>query len=115
MSKCEQAHVTAEQSPGTAQPGSRGPVIASDLGRFPDIGSVGLSADGALVVAVVSTPDIDANGYQRVVVTGPVDGSAPLRGLPSATAEAETLPAWAPAGTDLATVRKDEDGWSIWR
>jgi dipeptidyl aminopeptidase/acylaminoacyl peptidase len=23
-------------------------------------------------------------------------------------------PTWAPAGSDLATVRKDEDGWSIW-
>ncbi len=93
------------------------PVTASDLGRFHDIGSVGLSADGTLVAAVVSTPDVDANRYQRVVIAGPADASAALRGLPSATGtQADMLPAWAPAGHDLATVRKEEgeNGWSIW-
>jgi dipeptidyl aminopeptidase/acylaminoacyl peptidase len=93
-------------------PGLRAPVTASDLGRFHDIGSVGLSADAALIVAVVSIPDTDANRYQHVVITGPADGSAALRHLESAAPE--MLPAWAPAGHDLATVRKDENGWSIW-
>jgi len=106
--------MTAEQPRAAARPGLRAPVTASDLGRFPDIGSVGLSADGALVVAVVSTPDVDANRYRRVVLTGPADGSATLHALEPATIAAETLPVWAPVGHDLATVRNDEDGWSIW-
>jgi dipeptidyl aminopeptidase/acylaminoacyl peptidase len=91
------------------------PVTPSDLGLFHDIGSVGLSADGALIAAVVSTADIDANRYQRVVITAPADASAVPSALPSGPGAAEMLPAWAPAGHDLATVRKDEDGWSIWR
>jgi len=117
--------MTTEQPRAAVGPELRRPVTASDLGLFPDIGSVGLSADGALVAAVVSTPDVAANRYQRIVVTGPADGSAPLRGLgqphdlPPGTAEDgspanETLPAWAPAGHGLATVRTDDSGWSIW-
>lgn len=103
----------AELPLGVTGAGLRAPITASDLGRFPDIGSVGLSGDGALVAAVVSTPDVDANRYRRVVVTGPVDEDGGVRGLLSATAD-ETLPTWAPIGRDLATVRKDEDSWSIW-
>ncbi len=99
----------------------RAPVVPSDLGRFHDIGGVGLSSDGELFAAVVSTPDVDANRYERVVITGPADGSAAPGGLKPATAgglkpaaAVEMLPTWAPAGHDLATVRKDENGWSIW-
>jgi len=49
-----------------------------------------------------------------VVLTGPADGSGALRGLQPAGAATEMLPAWAPAGHDLATVRHGEDGWGIW-
>jgi dipeptidyl aminopeptidase/acylaminoacyl peptidase len=96
--------------------GLRGAVLPDDLERFPDIGGVCLSADGALVAAVVSVPDIAANRYERVVFAGPADASAAMRGLGpgTATAAMEVLPAWAPAGHDLATVRQDEGGWSIW-
>ena len=86
---------------------------AADLTAYPEIGSVALSADGALVAAVVTTPDVTANRYRRVVVTGPADGSAELRPLAGGT-EADSLPAWAPAGTVLATVRRDDAGWGIW-
>ena len=89
------------------------PVTADDLGLFADIGSVCLSADGSLVAAVVSTPDVAANCYRRVVFAGPADGSTPLRAL-AATGTAEVLPAWAPSGRDLATVRRDDSGWGIW-
>ena len=106
--------MTAEQLHAGAGSALRAPVTASDLGQFRDIGGVGLSADGALVAAVVSTPDIRENRYQRIVVTGPADGSAALGGLPSAAGGAEMLPAWAPAGHDLAAVRHDDAGWSIW-
>jgi dipeptidyl aminopeptidase/acylaminoacyl peptidase len=110
----EQTRLPAEQSPAVAGPGVRAPVTASDLGRFPDIGNVAVSADGVLVAAVVSTPDVAENRYQRVIRTGPADGSAALGALPSAAAGAEMLPAWAPTGHDLASVRHDADGWSIW-
>ncbi len=89
------------------------PVTAEDLGRFADIGSVCLSADGSLIAAVASRPDVAANCYRRVVFAGPADGSTQLRALTDAGA-AEVLPAWAPAGRDLATVRRDDSGWSIW-
>jgi dipeptidyl aminopeptidase/acylaminoacyl peptidase len=87
------------------------PVTPADLGGFTDITGVRLSADGTLVAAAVTRPDIAANRYERVVLTGPADGNAELTALGS-TAEAQ--PAWAPSGHDLATVRHD-DGWSIWR
>ena len=41
----------------TASEAPRGPVTAADLARFPEIGAVGLSADGQLVAAIVSVPD----------------------------------------------------------
>jgi dipeptidyl aminopeptidase/acylaminoacyl peptidase len=107
--------MTAEQIRAAAGPDRRSPVTASDLGQFPDIGGVGFSADGALVAVVVSTPDINENRYQRIVVVGPADGSVALDGLPSAAGPAEILPAWAPTGHDLATVRHDDAGWSIWQ
>ena len=89
------------------------PVTADDLGRFADIGSVCLSADGSLVAAVVSTPDVVANCYRGVVFTGPADGSTQLHAL-TGSGTAEVLPAWAPGNSGLATVRRDDSGWSIW-
>jgi dipeptidyl aminopeptidase/acylaminoacyl peptidase len=90
------------------------PVTPEDLGLFSDITGVQVSADGTLVAAVVSRPDIAANRYERGVVAGPADGSAPFRRLTTADGTAETQPAWAPSGHDLATARQDGSGWSIW-
>lgn len=106
--------MTAEQAGQAAAPHRRTPVTASDLELFADIGGVQLSADAALVAAVVSRADIGENRYERVVVTGPADGSAEIRSLPAAKDVSEMLPAWSPAGHDLATVRHDDSGWSIW-
>jgi dipeptidyl aminopeptidase/acylaminoacyl peptidase len=92
----------------------RAAIEAGDLDRFSDIGGVSLSADGRLVAAVVTTPDVTANRYVRTVVTGPADGSGPLRPLAPQAGGREVLAAWAPAGPDLATVRHDQDGWSVW-
>lgn len=102
-----------------AKPGVRAPVAPSDLGLFRDISGVRLSADATRVAAVISTADIGENRYQRVVVTGPADGRTGLHSLTTAAGvaaagPAELLPAWAPSGHELATVRHDEAGWSIW-
>ena len=93
---------------------ARSPVTAADLAQFPEIGAVGLSADGQLVAAIVSVPDTGDNLYQRNVVVGSVAGHAPLRQLTPAADGREVLAAWSPAGHILATVRHDEDGWSIY-
>jgi dipeptidyl aminopeptidase/acylaminoacyl peptidase len=93
---------------------ARSPVTAADLARFPEIGAVGLSADGQLVAAIVSVPDTSDNLYQRNVVVGSAAGHAPLQQLTPAADGREELGAWSPAGHILATVRHDEDGWSIW-
>jgi dipeptidyl aminopeptidase/acylaminoacyl peptidase len=94
--------------------GRRAAVTAGDLGRFADIGGVGLSADGQLVAAVVSTADVAENRYVRNVLTGLANGSGKLMPLVADGEGREVLAAWAPAGHDLATVRHDQDGWSIW-
>jgi dipeptidyl aminopeptidase/acylaminoacyl peptidase len=106
--------LTAEPAGQAATPRRTTPVTASDLGLFADIGGVQLSADATLVAAVVSRADIGENRYERIVVTGPADGSAEIRGLPAAKDATEMLPAWSPTGHDLATVRDDGGGWSIW-
>jgi dipeptidyl aminopeptidase/acylaminoacyl peptidase len=98
----------------TANEAPRGPVTAADLARFPEIGAVGLSADGQLVAAIVSVPDTTDNRYIRNVVIGPADGHVPLRALAPATDGREVLAAWSPAGHNLATARPGEDGWSVW-
>lgn len=105
--------MTTEQADQAAAPHRGTPVTPSDLDLFADIGGVQLSADAALVAAVVSSADIGENRYERVVVTGPADGRAEMRSLPAAREATEILPAWSPSGHDLATVRHD-DGWSIW-
>lgn len=87
------------------------PVTPADLGLLSDVTSVRLSADGTLIAAAVSRPDLAANCYDRVVLTGPADGNGGLTALGSAD---ETQPTWAPAGSDLATVRHEDGGWSIW-
>ena len=91
------------------------PVTAADLTRFPEIRAVGLSADGALAAAIVSVPDTIENRYIRNVVVGSVGNHAPWQPVAPAADGHEVLAAWSPAGHDLATVRHDEDGWSIWR
>jgi dipeptidyl aminopeptidase/acylaminoacyl peptidase len=112
--------VGADQHPDvTAGVTAPAPVTAADLAGFADISAVTLSADGRIVAAVVSVPDVQANRYRRAVVTGPADASAAgagsgLRPLSPGSAP-EMLPAWSPAGYDLATVRHDDGGWSIWR
>ncbi len=98
----------------TANDATRGPVTAADLTRFPEIGAVGLSADGRQVAAIVSVPDTSDNCYLRNVVIGPADGHAPLRSLAPATDGREVLAAWSPAGSSLATARPGEGGWSVW-
>jgi dipeptidyl aminopeptidase/acylaminoacyl peptidase len=98
----------------TANETPRGPVTAADLARFPEIGAVGLSADGQLVAAIVSVPDTSENRYTRHVVIGSAHGRAPLQPLAPAAGGREILAAWSPAGHRLATARHDEDGWSIW-
>lgn len=87
------------------------PVTPADLGLLSDLTSVRLSADGSLIAAAVSRPDLATNSYERVVLTGPASGSGELTGLGSAD---ETQPAWSPVGRDLATVRHENGGWSIW-
>ncbi len=104
----------ADQADQAAAPHRSTPVTASDLELFADIGGVQLSADAALVAAVVSRANIGENRYERIVVTGPADGSAEMRSLPAAKDASEMLPAWSPTGHDLATVRRDDGGWSIW-
>lgn len=89
-------------------------VTPADLDLLRDIGGIQLSADGTLVAAVISRPDLAANRYERCVVAGPADGSAPLTRLATADGTAETQPAWAPSGHELATARQDDSGWSIW-
>jgi dipeptidyl aminopeptidase/acylaminoacyl peptidase len=78
------------------------PVLPADLGEFADIGEVVLSRDGARVAVAVSRPDVAANRYHRDVVTGPVDGDAPLTPLdPEGSVR---LPRWSPADDRLAVV-----------
>lgn len=109
----------AAGGPSAGGPGAGGaaasPVRPEDLGLFSDITGVTLSADGTLIAAVVSRPDIASNRYDRSVVAGPADGTAPLARLTTADGTAPTPPAWAPSGHDLATARPDDSGWSIWR
>jgi dipeptidyl aminopeptidase/acylaminoacyl peptidase len=107
--------VGADRHPDlTAWATAPAPVGSADLGGFADISGVCLSADARVVAAVVSVPDLDANRYRRVVVTGRADGSGEFRPL-SADGVTEMLPAWSPSGHDLATVRHQDGGWSIWR
>lgn len=105
----------AEQQAGTAAglTGRPAPVSPADLARFPEIAGVGVSADGTMVAAAVTAPDVAANRYRRVVLTGPADGARQFRPLSPQTVT-ELLPAWSPAGPVIATVRHDEDGWGIW-
>ncbi|MBB3678325.1 S9 family peptidase [Modestobacter versicolor] len=80
----------------------RQPVLPDDLDRFADVGEVVLSRDGARVAAAVSRPDVRTNRYHRDVVTGPVDGDAPL--APLDPGGSVRLPRWSPADDRLAVV-----------
>ena len=99
------------ESPAAA---GRLPVAPADLGEFAEIGGVQLTADGTQVAAIVTVPDIGENRYRRQILIGPVDGSTAPVPLPFPDGASPVLLAWSPAGHDLATVRRDESGWSIW-
>ena len=83
-------------------------MLPSDLARFADVTEVRLSHDGTRVAAAVSVPDVAANRYAREVLSGPVDGDAPLT-----PAGPGRLPRWSPVDDRLAWVADGPGGSDV--
>jgi dipeptidyl aminopeptidase/acylaminoacyl peptidase len=80
------------------------PVEVTDLGRFAEIPEVAVSADGSLVAAVTSVPDLVANRYRRDLVVAHTGGDRATIVVPAAETGRTRMPRWSPAGASLAVV-----------
>jgi dipeptidyl aminopeptidase/acylaminoacyl peptidase len=79
-----------------------------DIGALRAADDPRLSPDGSAVAFVVASVDLDANDYRSEVCIVPVDGSAEPR-LVSEAGGRCARPRWAPDGSALAWVQREDD------
>jgi dipeptidyl aminopeptidase/acylaminoacyl peptidase len=86
------------------------------IARLTDVSDPRVSPDALVVAVVVTTVDLEANGYRKRIWAVAADGSGPPRPLTGGE-HRDTMPRWSPDGTRLAFVSHREGegkGSQLW-